>query len=113
LPSYESSYERVHSNWFQQNWGLDVKPRDFISNLGYTNLTGMREMMLVAQDVLDCANLDKTHKALAKTLFACAKRFVCKEKELSNAAKMVVNFVLEVKKIFASKNMSLLTSEPE
>lgn len=113
MPSYDSSYKRVHSNWFQQNWKLDVKPRDFISNLGYTNLTGMREIMLVAQDVLDCANLDRTHKALAKTLFACAGRFIGKEKELNNAAKMIINFVLEVKKTFASKSLSLLTSEPE
>lgn len=112
-PTYGRSYDRVQAGWFLKNWMREDKPRDFISNLGYTNLTGMRELMLVAQDVSDSANLNRTYKSLARTLFACVRRFIVREKELSNAAKIVVNFILDVKKNLASKNLNLLTSEQD
>lgn len=112
-PSYERSRSRLESSWFQKNWRLSAKPIDYIMNLGYQNSTLKchRELLIFAQDVIDCAMVDIHYRSSAKSLFACAKRLRAPKFMLGEEEKIALWFIDEVRKTLDSRSMGMLTSE--
>lgn len=95
----------------QKNWLLSMKALDYIKSVGRTQFTCHRELLIFAQDVIDCAIMDYNYKANAKSLFACVKRLEAPKVVLGKGEKIALWFISEVRKNLESRNIDMLTSE--